>query len=330
MFRAILLEKDDEGLVTTRLQELPKSRLPEGDVTVAIEYTTVNYKDGLCLSPNGGGLVRTYPHVGGIDFAGTVEASQDGRYKVGDKVVLTGWRVGEVHWGGFATHARVKADWLVPLPKGLTTRQAMAVGTAGLTAMLSLMTLEAYGLTPEKGEVLVTGAKGGVGSVAVAILSNLGYQVAAVTGSTGSSPYLEELGASKIIARETLEEVIKRPMESALWAGCIDAVGGQILARVLGQMAYGGTVASVGNAAGAAFSTTVIPFLLRGITLTGIDSVACPFEKRLAAWQRIATDLPMEKLEKMIHEAALSDVPTLAQDILKGALTGRVVIDVKA
>ncbi len=330
MFRAILLEKDDEGLVTTRLQELPKSRLPEGDVTVAIEYTTVNYKDGLCLSPNGGGLVRTYPHVGGIDFAGTVEASQDGRYKVGDKVVLTGWRVGEVHWGGFATHARVKADWLVPLPKGLTTRQAMAVGTAGLTAMLSLMTLEAHGLTPEKGEVLVTGAKGGVGSVAVAILSNLGYQVAAVTGSTGSSPYLEELGASKIIARETLEEVIKRPMESALWAGCIDAVGGQILARVLGQMAYGGTVASVGNAAGAAFSTSVIPFLLRGITLTGIDSVACPFEKRLAAWQRIATDLPMEKLEKMIHEAALSDVPTLAQDILKGALTGRVVIDVKA
>ncbi|HAG26627.1 MAG TPA: oxidoreductase, partial [Rhodobacter sp.] len=151
MFRAILLEKDDEGLVTTRLQELPKSRLPEGDVTVAIEYTTVNYKDGLCLSPNGGGLVRTYPHVGGIDFAGTVEASQDGRYKVGDKVVLTGWRVGEVHWGGFATHARVKADWLVPLPKGLTTRQAMAVGTAGLTAMLSLMTLEAHGLTPEKG-----------------------------------------------------------------------------------------------------------------------------------------------------------------------------------
>ncbi len=330
MFRAILLEKDDEGLVTTRLQELPKSRLPEGDVTVAIEYTTVNYKDGLCLSPNGGGLVRTYPHVGGIDFAGTVEASQDGRYKVGDKVVLTGWRVGEVHWGGFATHARVKADWLVPLPKGLTTRQAMAVGTAGLTAMLSLMTLEAHGLTPEKGEVLVTGAKGGVGSVAVAILTNLGYQVAAVTGSTGSSPYLEELGASKIIARETLEEVIKRPMESALWAGCIDAVGGQILARVLGQMAYGGTVASVGNAAGAAFSTSVIPFLLRGITLTGIDSVACPFEKRLAAWQRIATDLPMEKLEKMIHEAALSDVPTLAQDILKGALTGRVVIDVKA
>ena len=330
MFRAILLEKDDEGLVTTRLQELPKSRLPEGDVTVAIEYTTVNYKDGLCLSPNGGGLVRTYPHVGGIDFAGTVEASQDGRYKVGDKVVLTGWRVGEVHWGGFATHARVKADWLVPLPKGLTTRQAMAVGTAGLTAMLSLMTLEAHGLTPEKGEVLVTGAKGGVGSVAVAILSNLGYQVAAVTGSTGSSPYLEELGASKIIARETLEEVIKRPMESALWAGCIDAVGGQILARVLGQVAYGGTVASVGNAAGAAFSTSVIPFLLRGITLTGIDSVACPFEKRLAAWQRIATDLPMEKLEKMIHEAALSDVPTLAQDILKGALTGRVVIDVKA
>ena len=235
-----------------------------------------------------------------------------------------------MHLGGFATHARVKADWLVPLPKGLTTRQAMAVGTAGLTAMLSLMTLEAHGLTPEKGEVLVTGAKGGVGSVAVAILANLGYQVAAVTGSTGSSPYLEELGASKIIARETLEEVIKRPMESALWAGCIDAVGGQILARVLGQMAYGGTVASVGNAAGEAFSTTVIPFLLRGITLTGIDSVACPFEKRLAAWQRIATDLPMEKLEKMIHEAAISDVPTLAQDILKGALTGRVVIDVKA
>jgi acrylyl-CoA reductase (NADPH) len=283
MFRAILSEKDDAGLVTTSLQELPKSKLPEGDVMVAVEYTTVNYKDGLCLSPNGGGLVRNYPHVGGIDFSGTVEASDDARYKVGDKVVQTGWRVGEVHWGGYATQARVKGDWLVPLPSGLTTRQAMAVGTAGLTAMLSLMALEAHGLTPEKGEVLVTGAKGGVGSVAIAILANLGYQVTAVTGSAASSAYLQDLGASKIIARDTLEEVIKRPMESALWAGCIDVVGGQILARVLGQMAYGGTVASVGNAAGASFNATVIPFLLRGITLTGIDSVACPFDRRVAA-----------------------------------------------
>lgn len=324
-FTALVVDRAEDGTVSQDVRELDDALLPDGDVTVAVEYSTVNYKDGLCLTGQGG-LVRTYPHVPGIDFAGTVEASSDARYKPGDKVILTGWRVGEVRWGGYATSARVKADWLVPLPKGLTTRQAMAVGTAGLTAVLALEALEAHGLTPDKGEVLVTGAAGGVGSVAVAVLAKSGYQVVGVTGRPETEAYLKDLGASRIIARAELAEVIKRPLETETWAGCIDAVGGSLLARVLGQMKYGGSVAAVGLAGGTALPTTVIPFLLRGVNLLGIDSVMQPYANRVRAWNRVARDLPLAKLESMVSEASLQDLPRLGADILKGAILGRVVV----
>jgi acrylyl-CoA reductase (NADPH) len=327
MFRALILEKDGEQAVP-RLADLDDSTLPAGDVTVSVEYSTINYKDGLCLSPNGGGLVRNYPHIGGIDFAGTVRDSSDPRYKAGDQVVLTGWRVGEAYWGGYATLARVRADWLVPLPNGLTTRDAMAVGTAGFTAMLAVMALERHGLTPSQGEVLVTGAAGGVGSVAVAILSHLGYQVAAVTGRPETEQYLRDLGASRIIPRAELAETVKRPLEAETWAGCVDAVGGAMLARVLGQMKYAGSVAAVGLAGGAGLPASVIPFLLRGVNLLGIDSVMQPYPARQEAWTRIATDLPMARLHAMVQMATLSDLPRLGADILKGAVQGRVVVDV--
>ena len=327
-FRALLVEKNGDAAPVASVQTLDDSRLPAGDVTVAVEYSTVNYKDGLCIGP-GGGLVRNYPHVPGIDFAGTVQASDDARYKVGDKVVLTGWRVGEAHWGGYAEKASVKADWLVPLPEGLTTRQAMAVGTAGLTSMLAVMALESHGLTPAKGEVLVTGAAGGVGSVATAILANLGYQVAGVTGRPETADYLKSLGATRIVAREELSETVKRPLEAEVWAGCIDAVGGSMLARVLGQMKYGASVAAVGLAGGSNLPATVIPFLLRGVNLLGIDSVMQPFDNRVKAWARIATDLPLDKLEAMIAPATLSDLPQLGAAILKGQVQGRVVVDVR-
>lgn len=327
MFRALVLEKEGDAAVAG-LRELEDSALPLGDVTVAVEYSTLNYKDGLALSSTGGGIVRAWPHVAGIDFAGTVEASDDARYKPGDKVVLTGWRVGEVHWGGYAQKARVRADWLVPLPSGLTTRQAMAVGTAGFTAMLAVMALEEHGLTPAKGEVLVTGAAGGVGSVAVAILAKLGYQVAAVTGRAEAEGYLKGLGASRIVPRAELAETVKRPLESETWAACVDAVGGAMLARVLGQMKYGGSVAAVGLAGGAALPASVIPFLLRGVNLLGIDSVTVPYERRVRAWGRIITDLPMGKLEAMVRPAVLADLPALGAAILKGEVQGRVVVDV--
>ena len=330
MFKALVVEKDeDSGKTSASVQELGVDDLPHAEVTVAVEYSTVNYKDGLCIGP-GGGLVRKYPHVPGIDFAGTVESSEDDRCKPGDKVVLTGWRVGEAHWGGYSQKARVNADWLVPLPDGLDTRQAMAVGTAGFTAMLAVMALEDHGLTPGHGPVLVTGAAGGVGSVATAILANLGYEVAGVTGRPETGEYLKSLGATQIVAREEINETVKRPLESETWAGCVDAVGGAMLARVLGQMKYGGSVAAVGLAGGAALPATVIPFLLRGVNLLGIDSVMQPYENRLRAWERIATDLPMDKLEAMVQPAALSDLPQLGTDILKGQVKGRVVVDVNA
>jgi acrylyl-CoA reductase (NADPH) len=275
-------------------------------------------------------LVREYPHVPGIDFAGTIESSDDLRYRAGDSVVLTGWRVGEVHWGGYAQKARVNADWLVPLPSGLSSRQAMAVGTAGFTAMLAVMALEDHGLKPDQGPVLVTGAAGGVGSVATAILANLGYEVAAVTGRPETEEYLRALGATQIVPREEINETVKRPLERETWAGCVDAVGGDMLARVLGQMKYGGSVSAVGLAGGAGLPATVIPFLLRGVNLLGIDSVMQPYDNRLRAWERIAKDLPMDKLEAMIHPATLSDLIALGKDILKGQVKGRVVVDVNA
>lgn len=330
MFNALVVNKDAEsGKTSAAVQQIDVADLPEGDVLIDVEFSTVNYKDGLCIGP-GGGLVRNYPHVPGIDFAGTVAESQDDRYKPGDRVVLTGWRVGEVHWGGYAQKARVKADWLVPLPEGLSSRQAMAVGTAGFTAMLAVMALEKHGMTPGEKPVLVTGAAGGVGSVATAILGNLGYKVAAVTGRPETADYLTSLGATQIVPRDEINETTKRPLEAEQWIGCVDAVGGDMLARVLGQMCYGASVSAVGLAGGAGLPATVIPFLLRGVNLLGIDSVKQPFENRVEAWKRIASDLPMDKLEAMIKPAVLSDLPGLGKDILKGQVQGRVVVDVNA
>lgn len=328
-FRSLLIENNvppDQGVT---VQELTEDRLPAGNVTVRVEYTTVNYKDGLCMQP-GSTLVRNYPHVPGIDFAGTVESSSDPRYQPGDQVVLTGWGVGESHWGGFSQKARVNADWLVPLPSGLTTRHAMAIGTAGFAAMIAIVALEEHGLVPDQGEVLVTGAAGGVGSIATAVLGHLGYQVAAVTGRAEMAEYLTSLGASRIVQRSELDTVSKRPLESAAWAGCVDAVGGEMLARVIGQMKYGASVAAVGLAGGPALPTNLIPFLLRGVNLLGIDSVMCPVEKRLTAWTRLANDLPIQKLDEMIHMATLAEVPALGKQILKGQVQGRVVVDVNA
>ena len=327
MFKALLVDKDDDGKTHAHVTEIDEARLPEGEVTVAVEYSTLNYKDGLCIGP-GGGLVRSYPHVPGIDFAGTVEASDDDRYGPGDKVVLTGWRVGENRWGGYAEKARVKADMLVPLPGGLSTRHAMAVGTAGFTAMLAVMALEDHGI--KDGPVLVTGAAGGVGSVATAILAGLGYEVAGVTGRPETAGYLTGLGAARIVPREALAETVKRPLEAETWGGCIDAVGGAMLARVLGQMQYGASVASVGLAGGAALPATVVPFLLRGVNLLGIDSVMQPYDNRVRAWTRIARDLPIDKLEAMIQPASLADLPALGAAILQGQVKGRVVVDVTA
>ncbi len=327
MFNALIVNKNEDGKTGAAVEQIELDALPAGDVTVAVEYSTVNYKDGLCIGP-GGGLVRNYPHIPGIDFAGTVEASEDARYKAGDKVVLTGWRVGEAHWGGYSQKARVSGDWLVPLPSGLDTRQAMAVGTAGFTAMLAVMALEDHGI--KGGPVLVTGAAGGVGSVATAILAHLGHEVAAVTGRPETGDYLKGLGATQIVAREELNETTKRPLEAEVWGGCVDAVGGEMLARVLGQMKYGASVSAVGLAGGAGLPATVIPFLLRGVNLLGIDSVMQPYDNRLRAWERVATDLPMDKLEAMVQPAVLSDLPQLGRDILKGQVKGRVVVDVNA
>lgn len=329
-FKALLVEKPDDGKATASVKELDESQLPaDGNVTVAVEYSTLNYKDGLCV--NGiGGLVRNFPHIPGIDFAGTVEASDDARYKPGDKVVLTGWRVGEVWWGGYAQKARVKADWLVPLPDGLTTRQAMIVGTAGFTSMLAVMALEAHGLKAGNGEVLVTGASGGVGSVATAILNKLGYEVAAVTGRPEQADYLKGLGATRIVPREDVATPSGRPLDRETWAGCVDAVGGSMLAAILPQLKYGASAAAVGLAGGNKLETTVIPFLLRGVNLLGIDSVMQPYENRMAAWKRIASDLPIEKLEAMASPATLAELPELGRAILKGQVKGRVVVDVNA
>ncbi len=328
MFKAILLQEHD-GKVSAEIAELDDSRLPEGDVTVAVDYSTLNYKDGMVLKGIGR-LVRSYPHVPGIDFAGRVEESDHPDYKPGDPVVLTGWRVGESHWGGHAQKARVKGDWLVPLPDGLTARQAMAIGTAGFTAMLAIMSLERHGVGPDSGEVLVTGAGGGVGSVAVAILAHLGYRVAASSGRAEIRDYLKSLGATTLIDRAEIAEPSGRPLDKERWAACIDSVGGSTLAAVLPQIAYRGSVAAVGLAGGNKLETTVIPFLLRGVNLLGIDSVMCPREERRAAWQRLATDLPLDKLEAMINEATLADLPALADQILKGQVRGRVVVDVNA
>ena len=329
LFSALLLEEKD-GKVTAGMQRLADDRLPAGDVTVRVAASTLNYKDGLVLKGLGR-LVRAYPHVPGIDFAGVVEHSQSAEFKPGDQVVLTGWRVGEVHWGGYSQKARVKGDWLVKLPAGLTPERAMAIGTAGFTAMLAMQALEAHGLTPGgAGEVLVTGAAGGVGSVAVAILAKLGYRVAASTGRPAEHDYLRGLGAAEIVERGELAQAPGRPLLAERWAGCVDAVGGTTLASVLAGMRYGASVAACGLAGGADLATTVVPFLLRGVNLLGIDSVMCPKAARNAAWARLAKDLPMDKLDAMTTRVALKDLPPYADQILAGQVRGRLVVDVNA
>lgn len=324
-FTALLLDQTDDG-VTAEVQEVADDRLPDGDVTIAVDYSTLNYKDGMVLS-GVGRLVRDYPHVPGVDLAGTVETSDDPRYRPGDRVVLTGWRVGEVWWGGYASRARVKGDWLVPLPDSISTRQAMAIGTAGFTAMQALVALEAQGLATGD-PLLVTGASGGVGSSAIIWAAAAGHHVVASTGRPENSDDLVALGAAEIVDRNELADNPSRPLLSERWAGCIDAVGGDTLAHVLAEMAYGGSVAACGLAGGNGLATTVIPFLLRGVNLLGIDSVQCPREERLAIWDRLATAMAgtADKLESMTSEVGLADVAGLAPEILAGKVKGRTVV----
>ncbi len=326
-FKALVLDKGADGAITSALRQVEDAQLPEGDVDIAVEYSTLNYKDGLCLTGKGG-LVRQYPHVAGVDLAGRVAQSRDARFRPGDAVILTGWRVGEIRWGGYAEKARAKADWLVKMPEGMTTRSAMAIGTAGLTAMLAIEALEAQGLKPEAGEVLVTGAAGGVGSVAIMLLAGLGYKSVAVTGRPETEAYLKEIGATRILPRAALAEPSAKPLESEAWAGAIDSVGGTTLARLLGQMRYGASVAAVGLVGGANFPASVIPFLLRGVNLLGIDSVMTPLEKRRRAWERLARELPPAKLEAAIRPAKLADLPRLGEEILAGQIRGRVLVEI--
>ena len=327
-FRALMLREAD-GKVDAKIERLPETALPDGDVMVDVEYSTLNYKDGLIIKGLGR-LVRKYPHVPGVDFAGRVSVSTTPEYKPGDAVLLTGWRVGEVQWGGFAEKARVKASQLVRLPPGLTSKRAMAVGTAGFTAMLAAMALEDHGLKPGAGDVLVTGAAGGVGSVATAVLAKLGHTVIASTGRAETHDYLRSLGAHGFVDRASLAQVPTRPLDSERWAGAIDAVGSSTLATVLTQLKYGASVAACGLAGGNDLPTTVIPFLLRGVNLLGIDSVMCPKPRREAAWARIVRDLSMERLDAMTSLVPLAELPDLAGQILKGATRGRVVVDVRA
>ncbi len=325
-FRALLLEESG-GKVAARIANLPESDLPPGEVTVAVEYSTLNYKDGMILE-GVGRLVRKYPHVPGVDFAGSVESSTSPEWKPGDKVVLTGWRVGEMQWGGYAQKARVKASQLIRLPPAISTKRAMAIGTAGFTSMMAVMALEAHGLKPGMGEVLVTGAAGGVGSVAVAILAKLGYQVAASTGRPETHDYLKSLGASSFIDRAELAKLPARPLDSERWAGAIDSVGSTTLATVLTQMKYRGSVAACGLASGSDLPSSVIPFLLRGVKLLGIDSVLCPQDERKAIWARLARDLPLDKLHAITQTIKLEDLQGWGAKILKGGVRGRVVVEI--
>ena len=332
MFNALILEQDDAGKTYSEIRQIDNNFLgTQGEVLVAVEYAGVTYKDGLCM--NGlGRLIRDFPRIPGVEFSGEVIESQDPRYQPGDKVIATGWRIGEISHGGYAERARIKADHLVALPKGMTTRQAMILGTPGLTAMFALQGLEAHGLAPAAGsddgrEVLVTGAAGGVGSVSVALLSALGYRVAAVTGRIEQSgDFLREMGADSLVARAELAEASSKPLESERWAACIDNVGSQMLARVLGQICYGGSVAAIGNAGGIDLPANVLPFLLRGINLLGIDSVYQSYERRVSAWQRLADQFPMEKLETIVTEINLESLEKTSKAILKGEIQGRCLV----
>lgn len=325
MFKGILIDKDDTGYRAT-LAELDEAQLPAGEVTVKVDYSTLNYKDGLAITGKGP-VVRSFPMVAGIDLAGTVEASDSSAFKAGDKVLLNGWGVGETHWGGLAQKARLKADWLIPLPAGFTPRQAMAIGTAGYTAMLSVLALERNGVTPDKGQVLVTGANGGVGSFAIALLARLGYQVAASTGRPQEADYLKRLGASEILDRASLAEP-GRPLGKERWAGAIDSVGSHTLANVCAGIRYGGAVAACGLAQGMDFPASVAPFILRGVTLAGIDSVMRPKADRIEAWERLARDLDLALLDAITREISLEEALPVARELLDGQVRGRVVVDV--
>ncbi|GLQ71982.1 acrylyl-CoA reductase (NADPH) [Vibrio penaeicida] len=324
MFQALVLNQEDKKTIAS-IESLDDSHLPEGDVVIDVDYTSLNYKDGLAITGKGK-IIRQFPMVPGIDLAGTVVTSSDERYQTGDKVVLTGWGVGENHWGGMAQRASLKADWLVPLPSGLGSKQAMMVGTAGLTAMLCVQAIIDGDVKPEDGEILVTGASGGVGSVAVTLLSTLGYNVVAVSGRVEKNgPLLEKLGASRVIDRSEFEEPA-RALEKQIWAGAIDTVGSKVLAKVLAQMDYNSTVAVCGLAGGFDLPTTVMPFILRNVRLQGVDSVYCPYEKRTVAWEKLTELLPASYFEQACTEIPLIDAPKYAEDITNGQVTGRVVI----
>ncbi|WP_346830699.1 MDR family oxidoreductase [Pseudomonas abietaniphila] len=324
MFNAILIDKDDSGY-HVQLTALDEARLPEGDVTVCVAYSTLNYKDALAITGKGP-IVRTFPMIPGVDLAGTVEQSSNPDFKPGDQVVLNGWGVGEGHWGGLAQMARLEGKWLIPLPAAFTAAQAMAIGTAGYTAMLAVMALEKNGVTPDKGEILVTGANGGVGSFSIAILAKLGYQVVASTGRLEESDYLKQLGAAEVIDRATLSQP-GRPLARERWAGAIDSVGSHTLANICASMRYWGTVAACGLAQGMEFPASVAPFILRGVTLAGIDSVMRPRQDRIDAWARLATDLDPARLALITHEIGLGEVIETAHRLMDGQVRGRVVVN---
>jgi len=324
MFKGILIEKDDAGY-RAQFTDIQESVLPEGDVTVAVSHSTINYKDALAITGKGP-VVRKFPMVPGIDLVGTVTASDSDQFAVGDAVLLNGWGVGEVHCGGLATQARLKSDWLIPLPSAFTPKQAMAIGTAGYTAMLCVIALERQGVMPEKGPILVTGANGGVGSFAISLLSRLGYRVIASTGRPEESEYLLSLGASDVIDRATLSEP-GRPLGKELWAGAIDSVGSHTLANVCAGIQYGGSVAACGLAQGMDFPSTVAPFILRGVSLMGIDSVMRPIADRIEAWNRLGQLIDAQQIDSISHTIGLSTVVTAAADLLAGTVRGRLVVD---
>jgi acrylyl-CoA reductase (NADPH) len=325
-FKAIVVEKAESG-TKAALTDFDEANLMDGDVTVGVDYSTVNYKDGLAITGKAP-VVRRFPMIAGVDFAGTVEASTNPAWKPGDKVILNGWGTGETHFGAYAEKAHVKGDWLVPLPATMSAREAMAIGTAGYTAMLAVMALERHGLTPERGPIAVTGAAGGVGSVAIAILAQLGFSVSAVTGRPEEGDYLKSLGATEIVERKELSGPVKM-LAKERWAGGIDAVGSTMLANLLSMTRYGGAVAACGLAAGMDLPTTVAPFILRGVCLYGIDSVMCPIERRREAWKRLETGLDRPKLAAMTREIGLSAVPEAAASILAGQVRGRIVVKIR-
>lgn len=325
-FQALITDKDAAGAVSSKVTTLREVSLPEGDVLVAVEWAGLNYKDALCL--NGlGNLVKAYPHVAGIDFAGRVIESSNAKYHPGQAVVLTGWRVGETHWGGFAQRARVDAGWLVALPKKLSTRSAMVLGTAGLTAMLAINKLKGEGIAADSGEVLVTGAGGGVGSIAVMLLARLGYRVTAVTGRPELGDLLTRIGAAEVIPRSELLTPSGRALDKERWIGAIDPVGGVLLAEVLKKMRYGGVVTVIGATGGADLPASVIPFILRGVSLIGIDSVMQPFENRVAAWDRLSTLFVPTAYESLVKEVRLDALPALSKSMLEGGIAGRIIVD---